>query len=93
MIASRCGILCGECEFRLTPGCSGCTQIEKPFWGDSCTIKTCCEGKNLEHCGLCGEFPCAALQQFAYDPQRGDNGLRIRQCEAWAKQDEAVEAL
>lgn len=88
MAESRCGILCGECEYRLQPGCKGCTQITKPFWGDACPMKNCCEEKNLDHCGLCEEFPCALLNQFAYDPKQGDDGKRIRQCAAWAEKKE-----
>lgn len=85
MVESRCGILCGECEYRDQPGCMGCTQIAKPFWGEACPVKNCCEGKSIEHCGLCADFPCALLHQFAYDPKQGDGGKRIRQCAAWAE--------
>lgn len=85
MTESRCGILCGACEYRQQTGCPGCTQITKPFWGEACPVKDCCERKNLEHCGLCPEFPCSVLHQFAYDPKQGDNGARIQQCAAWAE--------
>lgn len=88
MAESRCGILCGECEYRNQPGCMGCTQITKPFWSESCPVKNCCEGKNLEHCGLCGDFPCALLQQFAYDSKQGDGGNRIRQCTIWSEKED-----
>lgn len=84
MIESRCGMLCTECQFRLEPGCNGCTNITKPFWGEACPLKDCCEGKNLEHCGLCTDFPCSLLHQFAYDAVQGDGGKRILQCAAWA---------
>lgn len=30
--------------------------------------------------GECGEFPCALLKKFSYDPEQGDNGVRIEQC-------------
>jgi hypothetical protein len=84
MIESRCGILCSECGYREKTGCGGCVHIEKPFWGDSCPVKSCCEGKNLEHCGKCGDFPCALINQFAYDKEQGDDGKRIEQCKKWA---------
>lgn len=45
MIESRCGLLCGECQYRTQIPCPGCTRMEKPFWGDSCPVKACCEGK------------------------------------------------
>ena len=83
MVESRCGLLCSSCEFREQMNCPSCTQMEKPFWGDSCPVKSCCEEKKLEHCGLCSEFPCALLHQFAYDMEQSDNGQRIEQCKQW----------
>ncbi len=83
MIESRCGIICGECGFREQMGCSGCTQIQKPFWGDSCLVKSCCEEKSHAHCGQCASFPCPLLNQFAYDEKQGDGGKRIEQCGKW----------
>jgi len=85
MIESRCGILCSECEYKEQINCGGCVHITKPFWGDSCPVKDCCEGKGLEHCGLCGDFPCDLLNQFAYDKEQGDDGKRIEQCRKWAR--------
>lgn len=84
MAESRCGIVCGECEYKEQMGCEGCIHIDKPFWGESCPLKVCCEEKEQEHCGLCGEFPCSLLKQFAYDEQQGDDGKRIEQCRCWA---------
>lgn len=83
MIESRCGILCGECAYREKMNCKGCSNIEKPFWGEDCSVKTCCESKKLAHCGECNEFPCDMLRQFAYDKEQGDNGKRIEQCKIW----------
>ena len=45
MVESRCGILCRECEYKEKMNCGGCVHIDKPFWGDSCPVKSCCEGK------------------------------------------------
>jgi hypothetical protein len=89
-IESRCGILCGECEYREKMNCAGCVNIEKPFWGDSCPVKNCCEGKKLEHCGKCDDFPCDLLKQFAYDKEHGDDGKRIEQCGKWAGEKDGV---
>lgn len=83
MFESRCGILCNECEFLLEGTCKGCLKIDKPFWGESCPVKSCCEGKDLSHCGRCKEFPCDLLHQFSYDKEQGDNGKRIEQCKKW----------
>lgn len=83
MVESRCGLLCGQCEYREKMGCAGCVNMEEPFWGDSCPVKSCCEEKGHGHCGMCPAFPCELLHGFAYDPQQGDNGLRIEQCRKW----------
>lgn len=83
MVESRCGLLCSQCGYRESMGCKGCVRIEKPFWGEKCPVKSCCEERRLDHCGLCGDFPCQALHGFAYDPEQGDDGARIRQCEKW----------
>lgn len=85
MIESRCGIMCSECGYKEQTGCKGCVQMDKPFWGESCPVKSCCEGKSLEHCGLCDTFPCDILNQFAYDKEQGDDGKRIAQCKKWCQ--------
>lgn len=64
--------------------CAGCTNIEKPFWGDACPVKSCCEQKSHFHCGQCADFPCDLLHAFAHDPEQGDDGKRIDQCREWA---------
>lgn len=86
MVESRCGIVCSECEYRTQMGCKGCIAIEKPFWGERCPLKTCCEAKGLDNCGRCSEFPCGLLVQFAFDEHQGDGGRRIEQCRAWRAQ-------
>ena len=83
MVESRCGILCSQCEYRESLNCEGCVNIDKPFWGDSCPVKNCCEGRVHDHCGQCSDFPCALLAQFAYDVEQGDNGKRIEICRGW----------
>jgi len=90
MIESRCGTLCSECKYRESTGCKGCTEIEKPFWGDSCPVKSCCEGKSHAHCGQCAEFPCDLAHEFAYDPEQGDNGKRLTQCRKWQDEQQEV---
>lgn len=83
-IESRCGIECSKCVFKQDNKCAGCTNIQKPFWGDVCPIKVCCEQKqNVKCCGECSNFPCELLKKFAYDKEQGDNGLRIKTCAKW----------
>ena len=48
MIESRCGLLCSECEYKVQMNCGGCVHIKKPFWGESCPVKACCESKEKE---------------------------------------------
>ena len=89
MISSRCGIVCDSaaCKKLFNVDCAGCTNIDKPFWGDSCPVKSCCENKNLENCGFCSDFPCELLNKFAYDEEQGDNGKRIEQCRKWCNKE------
>jgi hypothetical protein len=80
---ARCGIDCEACKYREQMNCPGCPATGgKPFWGE-CQVARCCIGKGHEHCGQCAEFPCELLKKFAYDPEQGDNGRRIRNLEAW----------
>lgn len=87
MIQSRCGLVCGKCDFREKENCAGCVKMKMPFWGEPCPVKDCCEERSLSNCGYCGEFPCALLKQFAFDKEHGDNGQRIKQCTTWAVSD------
>ena len=58
MIKSRCGTVCdpAKCKEAYQVDCPGCVAMDKPFWG-VCEVKVCCEGKGLEHCGLCADIP------------------------------------
>jgi len=85
MMESRCGIVCSECDFFQDKTCAGCIAIDKPFWGEFCPVKSCCEGRRYEHCGQCEDFPCKLLNQFAYDKEQGDEGKRIEACRMWAQ--------
>ena len=84
MIESRCGIRCNECDWREKVNCAGCLHIDKPFWGDSCDVKSCCEERGYDFCGQCPDFPCATLTEMSYADVEGDNGRRIRTCKMWA---------
>lgn len=82
MIESRCGILRSDCGYKEQMGCKDCVHIDKPFWGDNCTVKACCEVREHEHCGQWGEFLCDLLEHFAYD-EKQDDGKRFEQCKYW----------
>ncbi len=44
--------------------CDGCKSAEVIFWCSRCRIKECAEGKGLEFCFECRDFPCGVLLEF-----------------------------
>lgn len=90
MCQSRCGLSCEDCAYKEPVACPGCIAMEKPFWGEKCPVKSCCEEKGALHCGQCVQFPCALLEAFAYDAEQGDDGARIETCRRWAGEKEAT---
>ena len=87
MVKSRCGIICDtqKCKEAFGFDCEGCLNISSPPWGESCAVKACSEGRKLNHCGECEDFPCDLLKNFSFDKEHGDNGARIDQCKEWTK--------
>ena len=76
---SICGIDCDACKYREEKGCKGCRANEGAiFWG-ACDLYKCCISKNLAHCGVCADFPCSMLQEWASseNPERIDNLRRL----------------
>lgn len=86
MYQSRCGLLCDECENREKCDCPGCLELEEGNWAGDCDIKKCCEEKQLDHCGLCPDFPCDLLRNTAFDPDEGDDGERLITLRRWANE-------
>jgi len=85
-MAGRCGIYCAECKCIEAQSCPGCIAAGgKLFWGQ-CDVAKCCLDRGLEHCGLCPQLPCDLLNSYAYHETEGDNGERIRNVGAWARQ-------
>jgi putative acetyltransferase len=81
--AARCGIYCGDCNYREKMSCPGCQKAEgKIFWGE-CPVAGCVMSKGFHDCSECPDLPCDLLKSFAYDKEQGDDGLRIRTLEAW----------
>lgn len=68
MIESRCGLKCSECKYREIMKCEGCLKIKKPYWGKTCPIKSCCESKGKENCGLCPKFPAKSFTNLLATP-------------------------
>ncbi len=86
MFESRCGVRCGSCERKEQVHCTGCIAMEKPFWGGECGVKSCCEEKGLDHCGLCADFPCETQKTMGTE-QGFDPAPRHAMCRQWAKED------
>ena len=85
MFESRCGVCCDSCERREKVHCKGCINMEKTFWGGVCEVKVCCEGKELNHCGECPDFPCTMLAEMGKD-QGYDPEPRLTQLRKWAEE-------
>lgn len=86
MYQSRCGLCCDKCENRVKCDCPTCFELEEGNWAGDCEIKNCCEEKQLEHCGLCPDFPCDLLRNTAFDPDEGDDGERLVTLKRWAEE-------
>jgi hypothetical protein len=56
--------------------------MKAPFWGGVCGVKSCCEGKEKNHCGECEIFPCDMLSNMGKD-QGYDPSIKIEQCKKW----------
>jgi len=84
---SRCGLLCNFCDFKESDNCKGCISSNgNPFYGE-CPIAQCCQKKELEHCGLCEQLPCAKLKDYSCgDGEHCDNpkGSRLEILRMWA---------
>ena len=80
IIFSPCGTVCDDCEYlkgEKQPSCPGCASVEgKPFWGE-CRTYSCAGEQGVEHCGLCGEFPCDRFIA-TFDPSHGQVSAVIR---------------
>jgi len=98
-LLSYCGLYCGGCKnYHENSGehkCLGCRN-EKELVAD-CLTKACAAGKNLLHCGECGDFPCAPLENFYKDGRKHHalafiNIHRINKigAEEWLKEQEKV---
>ena len=85
MFESRCGVCCNTCERKNLVHCFGCLDMNTPFWGGECGVKTCCENKKLNHCGECEVFPCDILANMGKE-QGYDPTIKIEQCRKWANE-------
>ena len=79
-LLAPCGTHCGHCPYytkERTPQCNGCeTQKGHPFWGE-CKLFACVKDHDIEHCGLCQDFPCDLFVN-QYDPEHGQKSAFVR---------------
>jgi hypothetical protein len=60
--AGACGDYCGKCP-NYPEECPGCSLETHP----DCPFLVCCQSHEIEHCGLCYDFPCLKLARFVPD--------------------------
>jgi hypothetical protein len=54
--------------------CLGCKGPVASCWGDSCEIRKCAEGRGIEFCYQCRDYPCKELESlFESKPVARDN--------------------
>jgi len=76
---ARCGLDCGNCDWRERCSCPGCQAAMGHMFHGECEVALCSIGKGLDHCGQCTDFPCEILNRFAFDKEHGDpEGSRIQ---------------
>lgn len=83
MVESYCGIICSECSYREKVNCPGCLACKGKVFHGECRVAMCCIKHGKSNCGLCEEFPCNLLKEFAYDKEHGDDGARIEVLKNW----------
>ena len=93
MVESMCGCICSTCEFVEKCGCKGCFASKGyPFHGE-CKFALCCMERGHTHCGECAKFPCQKLEDFAFDPEYGDeNGSVLEVLRRWKEETAENEA-
>ena len=80
-LAPVCGLYCGRCH-HFNEKCAGCgNETGMPFWTEMmpahiCPLYDCCRnGRKLEHCGLCEDFPCSVFLELR-DPSISDEEFK-----------------
>ena len=55
-----------EAVLKKSPLCKGCWAIsnDRAHFCADCFLRKCCEERQLNHCGECGDFPCAEYIKF-----------------------------
>ncbi len=64
-----CGVDCAACPDFTGGVCPGCRKSTWPD-GDACPPVACCQGKGIDVCGRCPDFPCKMMAEF-YEESEG----------------------
>jgi hypothetical protein len=65
-LASICGRICTACNAYQQGTCCGCTPGSSTARHGECPVLACCTTvRQLEHCGLCLDFPCQVFVSHA----------------------------
>jgi len=81
VLDTYCGGYCGACpqyiatkegkaeELGLEP-CQGCkSDVLAESWCATCPLKSCAQGRGIEFCFECPEYPCSDLEDFKNLPE------------------------
>ena len=82
-----CGMPCALCTRYRADGksrCPGCSC--DGYYTEPCKVHHCCRERRLEHCGLCGAFPCARLGKMGDFSDLNTNHAKERACRAIASE-------
>lgn len=80
-----CGMPCALCTRYRTDGksrCPGCSH--DGYYTEPCKVHHCIREKGLDHCGVCGEFPCAKLGKMGDFSDLNTDHVKERSCSAVA---------
>ncbi|MBS3782219.1 MAG: DUF3795 domain-containing protein [Candidatus Thermoplasmatota archaeon] len=59
------------------PYCLGCHGDKETHWSPDCWILRCCvDGKGLNNCSECSEFPCKGLEEWSTKDESYDKALK-----------------
>lgn len=80
-----CGMPCALCTRYRTDGSSRCPGCSfDGYYTEPCKVHHCCRDKALEHCGNCGDFPCARLGKMGDFRDLNTGHVKQRTCAAIA---------
>lgn len=78
-----CGMPCALCTRYRTAGksrCPGCSH--DGYYTEPCKVHHCCREKQLDHCGLCGDFPCVRLGKMGDFSDLNTGHAKERTCQS-----------